>query len=573
MLKEHPRGLMTLFFTEMWERFGFYTIMAVFVLYMDEVFGWSDAQKGQIYGLFVGFVYFMPILGGWIADKFLGYRRTIMIGAVILGFGYLLLGFSGVDRVWLFFTALVVMVLGNGLFKANISVLVGNLYEEGSALKDVGYNIFYMGINIGATVAPLAATALHNFFGNYNSTFFAASAGMVCSLLIFYFWRHNYLHAEKKQAALKAEHAATEPTEFSKKEERQRILALAIVFFIVIFFWMAFYQGALTFTLFAQRSVEDRHTITQTEIADWNGFQTASLSDSIPLTQKLATLNLGDKLTEKDFSALNNLLKEPDLFYRNKQRVQQLSYEKIADHDLKREVSVLGIFTIMLEDNEKIAAKASAASLDKMIVEKGGEREDYSNDELRDIRIVNRELLSERYPQIKQGWVLLNPETYQAFNPLFIVLLTPVIVLLFNWLRKQEKEPSSLGKIGIGMFTTGITVLIMVFAALLGGNADANNMAPYWLIVTYFMMTISELLLSPIGLSLVSKVAPPRLRGTMMGFWFGATATGSYLSGLIGSFYDDVAHSLLFGMLVVVTWTTALAVWVFLKKAKFIRIA
>ncbi|MBN1349327.1 MFS transporter, partial [candidate division KSB1 bacterium] len=185
MLKNHPRGLITLFFTEMWERFGFYTMLAVFTLYMDEVFGWDDSYKGNVYGAFLAFVYFTPIIGGWIADRFLGYRITIMLGAVILGIGYALLALSGADRLWLFYVSLAVMVVGNGLFKANISVLVGNLYEPGSPFKDVGYNIFYMGINVGAFLAPLAATFMHNAFGSYNAAFAIAAVGMVVSLVIF----------------------------------------------------------------------------------------------------------------------------------------------------------------------------------------------------------------------------------------------------------------------------------------------------------------------------------------------------------------------------------------------------
>ena len=141
MLKNHPKGLMVLFFTEMWERFGFYTMLAVFTLYMDQTLGWSEGFKGQIYGFFMAGVYFTPIAGGWIADRYLGFRKTIIIGAIILGIGYALLSLSGPGRIWIFFVALAIMVIGNGMFKANISVLVGNLYETGSILKDAGYNI------------------------------------------------------------------------------------------------------------------------------------------------------------------------------------------------------------------------------------------------------------------------------------------------------------------------------------------------------------------------------------------------------------------------------------------------
>ncbi len=422
MLKNHPKGLMTLFFTEMWERFGFYTMLAVFTLYMDETLGWTDAHKGQVYGLYLGFVYFTPIAGGWIADRFLGYRKSIMLGALIMGIGYVMLAFSGPNAVSLFYFALVVMILGNGLFKANISVLVGNLYEPGSPYKDVGYNIFYMGINLGAFIAPLAATALHDFFGTYNAAFAAAGVGMALSLIVFEVWKKNYIHADNKHEAGKENQKVQEDDNVSPEQEKERLVALGIIFAIVIFFWMSFHQNGFALTLFAQRS------------------------------------------------------------------------------------------TIQLD------------------------------------------------------W--LKPETYATFNPLFILILTPVIVPFFNWLRKRGKEPSSPAKIGIGMFISGLAMVIMIIASAMGGNADANNMSPGWLISSYFVVTIGELFLSPMGLSFVSKVAPARMRGLMMGGWFGATAIGNYLSGLIGGFYTTLSHTMFFTILTVLLFLSALMVRIVLNKLK-----
>jgi POT family proton-dependent oligopeptide transporter len=420
MFKGHPKGLMVLFFTEMWERFGFYTMLAVFTLYMDETLGWSDSYKGQIYGLYLGFVYFTPIAGGWIADKVLGYRKTIILGAIILGSGYFLLSLSGPSMLWIFYLALIVLVIGNGLFKANISVLVGNLYESGSQLKDSGYNIFYMGINLGAFLAPLAATWLHNYFGSYQPAFAAAGSGMVLSLVVFEIWKKRYLHADQRDVHTGA--PLDKDEKISPKQEKERIFALLTIFAIVIFFWMSFHQNGFALTLFAQRS---------TVLIDW-----------------------------------------------------------------------------------------------------------------------------------------LKPETYATFNPLFILLLTPLIVVFWNWLRKQGREPSTPAKIGLGMFISGLSLIIMVIGCLAGGDADANNMGPQWLISTYFVITIGELCLSPMGLSFVSKVAPARIRGTMMGGWFGATAIGNYLSGLFGGFYNSFSHHLFFGFLVVLLFISAILVRIFLKRLK-----
>lgn len=423
MLRNHPKGLMTLFFTEMWERFGFYTMLAVFTLYMDETLGWSDAYKGQVYGLYLGFVYFTPIVGGWIADRLLGYRKTIILGAIVLGLGYALLALSGPARIWIFYLALVVIIIGNGLFKANISVLVGNLYEDGSPLKDAGYNIFYMGINVGAFIAPLAATWLHDYFGNYQAAFAGAASGMVLSLIVFEFWKSKYSWADRREGELLTPSTEAKPkAEVSPEMERERIIALLIVFGIVIFFWMSFHQNGFALTLFAQRS------------------------------------------------------------------------------------------TVELE------------------------------------------------------W--LKPETYATFNPLFILLLTPLIVLFWNFLNKRGKEPSTPAKIGWGMFISGLSMIIMIVASMMGGNADAHNMGPQWLISSYFVVTIGELCLSPMGLSFVSKVAPVRMRGLMMGGWFGATAIGNYLSGLFGGFYNSMPHHQFFGFLTILLFISALLVMLFLKKLK-----
>jgi POT family proton-dependent oligopeptide transporter len=342
-----------------------------------------------------------------------------MLGAVVFGTGYALLALSGPSTIWLFYLALVIIIMGNGFFKANISVLVGNLYEEGSPLKDNAYNIFYMGINVGAFIAPLAATALKNIFGNYNVAFAAAAIGMVFSLIIFEAGKKLYIHAEDKRHEEKAD---ANYVKLTKAQEKERIGALMLIFAIVIFFWMSFHQNGFALTLFAQRS------------------------------------------------------------------------------------------TIRLE------------------------------------------------------W--LRPETYAVFNPLFILLLTPLVIFFWSNMRKRGKEPITPAKIGLGMLISGLSMLVMVAASLVGGNQDLNNMFPGWLISTYFVITIGELLLSPMGLSFVSKVAPGRLRGLMMGCWFGATAIGNYLSGFIGKFYSTLTHDQFFLILAVLLFLSALMIRLFLNRLK-----
>jgi len=400
-------------------------MMAIFYLYMDKSLGWNDDRKGNYYGIFVGMVYFIPILGGFLGDRVLGQRHTIRLGAVLMMFGYTALAFSSLERIALFYVGTVLVAVGTGLFKANISVLVGNLYEEGSQFKDAAFNIFYMGVNLGATLAPLAATFISNRYKSYKLSFAAAAVGMVFSLAIFQIGRRHLLSAHAaspKPAPIGEDRVAVS----SHAEDRQRIGALFTLFVIAIFFWVAFYQNGSSLTLFAERS---------TRVYDW-----------------------------------------------------------------------------------------------------------------------------------------LKPETYQVFNPFFILLLTPLLVAAFGRMREKGLEPSSASKIFAGMVIMGLSVLIMVFASLAGGDRDESIMSPAWLISSYFVVTISEILVSPMGLSFVSKVSPARMRGLMMGCWFGATAIGGYGSGQLGRLYGHLSHHTFFLIIAAMPFCSALLVLPFLKRLnKFSR--
>jgi proton-dependent oligopeptide transporter, POT family len=421
MLKNHPRGLLVLFFTEMWERFGFYIMMAIFVLFMDEKLGWDDARKGNFYGWFLGGVYFLPIAGGWLGDKVFGHRNTIKMGALLMTAGYLALAATSRTQMAPFYAGLVLVAVGTGIFKANISVLVGNLYVDGSPLKDAAFNIFYMGVNLGAALAPLAATWIHNSFNSYHLSFVAAAIGMVFALVIFQSGQRFLTSAAGGDLAVPRNERHSGKLN-DPLEDRQRVYTLITLFLIVIFFWIAFYQNGFALTLFAQRST------------------------------------------------------------------------------------------------------------------------------------------------VKYSW--LKPETYQFFGPFFILLLTPFLVALFGRMRASGKEPSSAAKIFSGMFISGFSMLIMVAAAYMGGDRDQNILSPLWLVVSYLVVTVAEILVSPMGLSFVSKVAPRKIRGLMMGFWFSATAAGSYGSGLLGKHYSSFSHHDYFMFIAVLLFLSSSLVLLFMKQLK-----
>ncbi len=417
----HPKGLYVLFATEMWERFSFYSMLAMFTLYLRDTtgqgFGWSSDNATGLYANYLMFVYLSPLLGGWLADRKLGYRRAVMIGGVFFMAGHLLLSFRSIPMVYV---ALSCLVIGNGLFKPNVSTLVGNLYPDGSHLKDRAYNIFYMGINVGAFMAPVVAEYVKGKFG-FHPAFAVAAGGMAISVFIMWKFKHHIEDAERSsltEARQTSEAAAvtadTPPAGASAQEtantgrrktleavpEWKRIGALIVVYAIVIVFWMVFHQNGSTLTYWAN------------ENTDWK---------------------------------------------------------------------VTGIIS-------------------------------------------------------------------NAINPGWVILLTFPLVWFWGWLDRKGLEPSTPTKMAFGMLLTGLAFLILYFGAkfgeagVVGDNPYAFKVSPLWLLGAYGVLTLGELMLSPMGLSLVSKVAPVRFRGVMMGGWFLATAIGNKLTQ-IGALWDDWLHS------------------------------
>jgi POT family proton-dependent oligopeptide transporter len=421
MASKHPKGLYVLFFTEMWERFGFYLMVALFVYYMNERLGMSQSTALKWNSWYSFFVYLSPFFGGVFADRIFGYRRAVLTGASLLGAGYLIIGWP---HPLSFYVALALLVFGNGLFKPNISTLVGNLYAQGDARRDSAFSIFYMGINIGAFLAPFVGGLMRQHFG-WTAAFATAGAGMVLSFTIFALLREHLAIADQRSSVSAILDVPLGPDYEDKPDppevERGRIVALAIICGIVMIFWAAFQQNAGTLPLWA-RDNTDR---------------------VIPML---------------DFGALWHA----------------------------------------------------------------------------QIRIVKWEI---------------PPEYYSSVNPIFIILLTPPLVWLFGRLRRWNLEPSTPAKIGLGMLLTAAAYLVMVTAALRGGNHGKVSM--WWLISCYFVITIAELFLSPMGLSMVTKLAPRRMTAMLMGLWFVSTAIGNWLAHQSGGwFWERWSHSDFFLLLV-----------------------
>ena len=467
MFEGQPKGLYALALANTGERFGYYTMLAVFALFLRANYGLSPALAGTIYSAFLMLVYFFPLIGGIMADKF-GFGRMVTTGIIIMFCGYLLLSVPlGGDKVALvvMLAALLLIGFGTGLFKGNLQVMVGDLYNDSqfAGKRDAGFSIFYMAINIGALFAPTAAIKIKEYAENtlgyssndaYHFSFAVACASLILSIAIYYIFRSTFRHTEggaKKAAAVDA--APVE--ELSKEETKQRIVALCLVFAVVIFFWMAFHQNGLSLTYFA-----DEFTAQSADGLQAMCFNVWNLVAVIFIVYALFSLFQSKTSKAKIISAL---------------------------------VIVVAIAFLCLQYNP-------------------------------------------------DGSISVSAPIFQQFNPFYVVALTPVSMAIFSSLAAKGKEPSAPRKIAYGMVVAAIAYALMAFASYglplpqtemgADGNPVAVHVAdvtPNLLIMVYLVLTFGELLLSPMGISFVSKVAPPKYKGMMMGGWFVATAIGNQL--------------------------------------------
>ena len=468
MFEGQPKGLFALALANTGERFGYYTMLAVFALFLRANYGLSPALAGTIYSSFLMLVYFLPLIGGIMADKF-GFGKMVTTGIIIMFAGYLLLSVPlGGDSVALvvMLVALLLIGLGTGLFKGNLQVMVGDLYNDSKYKdkRDAGFSIFYMAINIGALFAPTAAIKIKEYAevslgyssnDAYHFSFAVACASLILSIAIYYMFRSTFRHTEggTKKDAVKAD-ASTEP-ELSKEETKQRIVALCLVFAVVIFFWMAFHQNGLSLTYFA-----DEFTAQSAEGLQAMCFDVWNLVAVIFIVYALFSLFQSKTGKGKAISAV---------------------------------IICMALAFLCLQ---------------------------YDAD----------------------GNVTVSAPIFQQFNPFYVVALTPVSMAIFGSLSAKGKEPTAPRKIAYGMIVAAIAYALMAFSSFglpmpqtemgADGNPVAVHVAdvtPNLLITVYLILTFGELLLSPMGISFVSKVAPPKYKGMMMGGWFVATAIGNQL--------------------------------------------
>lgn len=547
MFEGQPKGLYALALANTGERFGYYTMLAIFTLFLQAKFGFTAAETSTIFGSFLAAVYFMPLIGGILADKF-GYGKMVTTGIVVMFIGYVLLSIptpSSTGKI-LMFGALALIACGTGLFKGNLQVMVGNLYDapEYKAKRDTAFSIFYMAINIGAMYAPTAATmitnkmlgkagftyvpqlpslahqflngtiteegattlsglqAAQNFVGDtatfcttyidklseaYNYGFAIACISLIVSMLIYVVFRPTFKHADYNSKQAKP--ANVQEEELTPEQTKARIQALLLVFAVVIFFWMAFHQNGLTLTFFARD-----YTAQAVTGLDRLGFNIVNLTFLLVIVYAGFSLFQSKTGKAKGISGL--------------------------------------VLVIMLG------------------------------------------LLGWSYSSM-DSTVSILPQIFQQFNPFFVIVLTPVSLAVFGYLAKKKKEPSAPRKIGIGMVIAACGFLIMALGSLglpTPAAVEANGISadvlvsPNWLISTYLVLTFAELLLSPMGISFVSKVAPPKYKGMMMGGWFVATAIGNYLVAIIGYLWGGMQLWMVWNVLIVCCLLSALFIFSIMKR-------
>lgn len=502
---KHPKGLPFLFFTEMWERFGYYLMLGIFVLYMIDVnkgLAIPDKMADDVFGTFIAFTYLTPFLGGFLADRKLGYIKSVYIGGILMALGYLGLSLPGINT---FYLSVALVIIGNGFFKPNISTLLGNLYSqpEYRDRKDSGYNLFYMGINVGAFLGPILAAFMRNKY-DWSAAFATAGVGMVIGLVVFTIGLKHYRHADVLKPAEAGDASMAKvfggvflpaivagiigwllPGNYLGSDSTDGFIAAAIP--VVLFYVSLWWKANAT----DKRPIAALLAIFALSAVFWAVFK----QNGTALTRwaKYYTDREVHSIVEKPARALYQVETIP------------LAMDSVTSYDLQ--------YQAIKDDNKKIV-------------------------KVYDRNIYFRNLPENRIPPDKKEIYVTSTELFQSINPFWVVLLTPVVVAFFALLRRKSKEPTTATKIAFGLLISGLSTLVMVGAVYASSNG-AEKVSPMWLVGCYGVITIGELLLSPMGLSLVSKLSPPRLTALMMGGFFLSTSIGNKMSGVLASMWYD----------------------------------
>jgi amino acid/peptide:H+ symporter len=603
----HPKGLFPLFFTEMWERLAFYTMVGILLLYTTDVerggLGLPAAQGNEIYGLYLAFVYFTPFLGGMIADRFLGYRKAVAVGGLLMASGLFLMGMPGFT---FFVFGLVGLIVGNGLFKPNISVMVGNLYQPGDPKRDTGFNIFYMGINIGALAATLiVAPMTRNVFG-WHWTFRAAGIGVLFAVVLL------MLHWRRLAAADRQPERHPDDTSFTdillkiiapavlvgilgyflakaylppsiplrpavcgflagmipvilffirlgataKEEEKPGLLALLPIYVAGAAFFMILHLNGSAMTQWA-RDQTDR------EASGVGKALTTVLPSIEQEALPLYYVNAGEDVPRPHPSSLLVVPDEKIARMYGQQRMDEEAVDHVAQYGGVRSVEIdassppelaarsAGVYANGQVTVEETVDSHGVPSISVSVPDGARPQRSVAFVRQQDgqqipVFVIDQHTYDEIYDGYRERYDkapellppgqfldVINPEVYQSWNPFFVIVLTPLVVWFFQWRVGRNKGVPTAHKLLWGMVLTTASLLVMALAGLTT-DGGAVKVSGLWLMSFYMIVTLGELCLSPMGLSLVTKLSPKRLVGLTMGGWFMATAFGNNFSGFFG---------------------------------------
>jgi POT family proton-dependent oligopeptide transporter len=517
----HPAGLFTLFFTEMWERFSYYGMRAILMLFMvasladkNGGLGFSEENAGAIYGLYTASVYLLTLPGGWLADNIFGQRKTIWYGGIIIMLGHITLAFPGIVT---FYGGLSLVAVGTGLLKANISTIVGDLYPEGGARRDAGFSIFYMGINIGAFAGQLVVGYLgENIDWHYG--FAAAAVGMFFGLLYFRLTSNQYLG----DIGLKPKAKEAKSTE-NKGDSSGRI-AIIMVAILVAFIWLLTYSGAVDLT--NVRGIAEAMGYIIVAIAALYFIYVLTAGGLTPFEKKrvgvIIILFIGAALFWSGFEQAGSSL---NLFA---ERHTLRFFGPLSISGMIPNIIGIGVFLALAWFwYTQIYKKKDLLDIIKTI--------------LAIVFIFVGYITYWLLGSINEGWQM--PASWlQSVNPMFIIILSPFFGWLWVKLAMKNMNPAAPLKFGFGLVCLGMGFLVMVFASRIvaGGLPEDVKVSAMWLVMTYLLHTTGELTLSPVGLSMTTKLAPKKFAGQMMGIWFIGAALGNLIAGLFaGNFNAD----------------------------------
>ena len=512
MWKSHPKALPYLFLSEMWERFGYYLMIGIFTLYLKDVeagFAMTEKEASDLYGTFIALVFLTPFIGGLVADRYLGYRKSIVIGGIMMGVGYLMMG---IHSLTMLYVAMTLVIVGNGFFKPNISTLLGNFYskEEYIEKKDEGYNIFYMGINVGAFICNFFGAALQILLG-WQYAFMAAGVGMFIGVIVFLLGTKHYTGYDHKKGVQEGDMPFYKIVLF--------ILLPSVVFGIIGWFL----KGVAS-------EMNPDSAIFGSDSTD------AFIFACIPVVFFYGSLYFKAKEQDKrPIGALLSIFAVVILFW----AVFKLNGSALttwADRYTDREITGT---TQVVFDGLKLS-KEIAYQKDSTELYDASFRLQKENGvvtKVVDYPVYFRNVHQEKLPQEGNKISIWATNLSQSINPGWVILLTPLVVAFFTFLRSRKKEPSTPTKIAFGLLISALSVLIMVAAVNIGSNG-AEKVSVWWLVANYGVITIGELFLSPMGLSVVSKLSPKNITALMMGGWFLSTSIGNKLSGVLASMWD-----------------------------------